>query len=89
MTEQQAVRDAERAFLDAIKGVIQAEYEARQGLVTKTKQNAVNRASLHLEQVQRTLTTLYLNSIRGIDEAIEAVAEAPHDSAGEEWTDNG
>ena len=79
---------AERRFLDALKESVRCEVLARQGLVTRAKQAEASRASRALTAAQRDLTNLYLRSILGTEQAIdEVMSEAPHDSAGEEWTD--
>ena len=94
MTEQvsaSALPRLERRFLDSLRETIEAEARSRTGIVTRSKQAEANRMSRRLQAAQRELTqaylSLYLASTRGIDEAIDTVAEAPHDSAGEEWTD--
>ena len=94
MTQQTSaseLRRLERRFLDSIRETVEAEVRSRTGIVTRSKQAEANRMSRRMTEAQKDLTMAYMSNYRastlGIDEAIGEVTEAPHDSAGEEWTD--
>ena len=90
-TSEGELRRLERRFLDSLRETVEAEVRSRTGIVTRSKQAEANRMSRRMTEAQKDLTMAYMNGYRastlGIDEAIDTVAEAPHDSAGEEWTD--